>query len=110
MWNPLSTRKESKECRTLRDILENGQLEGASEVSSLSGGQQKHLAGCSECQASRDDILMTRTMLGAMPQARGSFRRLVLCAASNRLRFAAKESELRQSLEAWALCRASPRG
>jgi len=56
MWNPLSTRKKSKDCRSLRDILENAQLEGTSlegtslegtsEVSALSGAQQKHLAAC----------------------------------------------------------------
>ena len=100
MWNPLNTRKKSKECRSLRDILENAQREGASEVSSLSGAQQKHLAACSECQQAADDILMTRAMLRAMPRhAEVSvpwFAPRVMAA------IAAKESELRQSLEAWA--------
>jgi len=82
MWNPLSTKKKSEDCRSLRDILENAQLEGASEVSSLSGAQQKHLAACSECQQAADDILMTRTMLRANAQALGSVRALV-CAASD---------------------------
>ena len=100
MWNPLSTRKKSEDCRNLRDILENGQLEGASEVSSLSGAQQKHLAACSECQQAADDILMTRTVLRAMPRhaevSAPWFAPRVMAA------IAAKESELRQSLEAWA--------
>src|SRR5258707_13252769 len=73
MWNPLSTRKKSKDCRSLRDILEGAQLEGASlegtsEVSALSGAQQKHLAACPECQRIVDDILMTRAILRDMPR------------------------------------------
>ncbi len=100
MWNPLSTREKSKDCTSLRDILENAQHEGASEVSSLSGVQQKHLAACSECQQAADDILMARTMLRAMPRhaevSAPWFAPRVMAA------IAAKESELRQSLEAWA--------
>ena len=100
MWNPLSTKKKSEECRSLRDILENTQIERASEVSSLSGAQQKHLAACSECQQAADDILMTRTVLRTMPRhsevSAPWFAPRVMAA------IAAKESELRQSLEAWA--------
>jgi len=105
MWNPLSTRKKSKDCRSLRDILEGAQLEGASlegtsEVSALSGAQQKHLAACPECQQVADDILMARTVLRAMPRhsevSAPWFAPRVMAA------IAAKESELRQSLEAWA--------
>ena len=100
MWNPLNTRKKSKDCTSLRDILENAQIEGASEVSSLSGAQQKHLAACSECQQAADDILMARTVLRAMPRhsevSAPWFAPRVMAA------IAAKESELRQSLEAWA--------
>jgi len=100
MWNPLSTKKKSEECRSLRDILENTQIERASEVSSLSGAQQKHLAACSECQQAADDILMTRAILRDMPRhsevSAPWFAPRVMAA------IAAKESELRQSLEAWA--------
>jgi hypothetical protein len=100
MWNLLSTRKKSKDCRSLRDILENAQLESASEVSELSAPQQKHLAACSECQQICDDILIARTMLRDLPrQSEVSapwFAPRVMAAIS------AKESELRQSLEAWA--------
>ena len=95
MWNPLSTRKKSKDCRSLRDLLE-----GTSEVSALSAAQQKHLAACSGCQEVADDILMTRTILRDLPrQSEVSapwFAPRVMAA------IAAKESELRQSLEAWA--------
>jgi len=104
MWNPLSTKKKSKECRTLRDILENAQREGASEISALSGVQQKHLAACSECQQVVDDILMTRAILSDMPRhaevSAPWFAPRVMAA------IAAKESELRQSLEAWGRCAA----
>src|SRR5229473_666021 len=95
MWNVLNTRKKSKECRSLRDVLE-----GAPEVSALSAAQQKHLAACSGCQEVADDILMTRTILRDLPrQSEVSapwFAPRVMAA------MAAKESELRQSLEAWA--------
>src|SRR6266403_942104 len=100
MWNPLSTKKKSEECRSLRDILENTQIERASEVSSLSGAQQKHLAACSECQQAADDILMTRAILGDMP--RHSEVSVPWFAPRVMAAIAAKESELRQSLEAWA--------
>ncbi len=100
MWNPLNTRKKSKDCTSLRDILENAQIEGASEVSSLSGAQQKHLAACSECQQAADDILMARTVLRAMP--RHSEVSVPWFAPRVMAAIAAKESELRQSLEAWA--------
>ena len=95
MWNVLSTRNKSKECRSIRDILE-----GASEVSALSTAQQKHLAACSECQRFADDILMTRAVLKDMPRhaevSAPWFAPRVMAV------IAAKESELRQSLEAWA--------
>src|SRR5258708_7390991 len=100
MWNPLSTKKKSEECRSLRDILENAQIEGASEVSSLSGAQQKHLAACSECQQAADDILMARTVLRAMP--RHSEVSVPWVAPRVMAAIAAKESGLRQSLGPWA--------
>jgi hypothetical protein len=95
MWNVLSATKKSKECRSLRDILE-----GTSEVSSLSAAQQKHLAACPQCQRFADDILMTRALLIGLPRraevSAPWFAPRVMAA------IAAKESELRQSLEAWA--------
>jgi hypothetical protein len=95
MWNPLSTRKKEKECRSLRDILES-----SLETSALSAAQQKHLVACPECQEVADDILMTRSILGDMPRhaevSAPWFAPRVMAA------IAAKESELRQSLEAWA--------
>jgi hypothetical protein len=95
MWNVLSTTKRSRECRSLRDTLES-----AAGISELSPAQQKHLAACPECQEVADDILMTRAILGDMPRhaetAAPWFAPRVMAA------IAAKESELRQSLDAWA--------
>src|SRR5260370_18045145 len=95
MWNPLNTRTKAKDCSSLRDILEN-----ASEISALSAAQQKHLAACPECQQVADDILMARTMLSDIPRhsevSAPWFAPRVMAA------IAVKESELRQSLEAWA--------
>lgn len=97
MWNVLSTRKKSSECRNLQDSLE---LEGAANVSALSAAQQKHLAACPQCQAVADDILVARALLSDMPRRAGLaapwFAPRVMAA------IAAKESELRQSLDAWA--------
>jgi predicted anti-sigma-YlaC factor YlaD len=100
MWNPLNTKMKAKDCSSLRDILENARLEGAPEVSALSSAQQKHLAACPDCQEVVDDILMTRTMLSYIPRhsevSAPWFAPRVMAA------IAVKESELRQSLEAWA--------
>jgi predicted anti-sigma-YlaC factor YlaD len=108
MWNPLNTKDKASDCRRIRDVLERASessataddLVGASEASTLSVTQQEHLAACSECRQAAEDILATRTMLSDMPRhAEGSapwFAPRVMAA------IAVKESELRQSLEAWA--------
>jgi hypothetical protein len=95
MWNPLNTKMKAKDCSSLRDILENG-----SEISPPPAAQQKHLAACSQCQEVADDILMTRSILRDLPRhaevSAPWFAPRVMGA------IAAKEAELRQSLEAWA--------
>ena len=108
MWNPLNTKMKAKDCSSLRDILERASessataddLVDASEVSALSGTQQEHLAACPECQQVAEDILATRTILKDMPRhaevSAPWFAPRVMAA------IAVKESELRQSLEAWA--------
>jgi predicted anti-sigma-YlaC factor YlaD len=67
-------------------------------VTALSSVQQKHLAACPACQAASADISMTRIVLrdvrAALPEP--WFAPRVMAA------IAARESELRQSLEAWA--------
>ena len=95
MWDLLRIRKKLDECGRLRDALES-----AAETPALSRAQQEHLAACPQCQAVADDIVMSRALLRDVP-ARAAlpgpwFAPRVMAA------IAARESELRQSLEAWA--------
>src|SRR6266404_4832815 len=93
MWNLLRVRKNHGECSRLRDALEN-----VADVTALSSVQQKHLAACPACQAASADISMTRIVLrdvrAALPEP--WFAPRVMAA------IAARESGLRESLEAWA--------
>ena len=93
MWNLLRVRKNHGECSRLRDALEN-----VADVTALSSVQQKHLAACLACQAASADISMTRIVLrdvrAALPEP--WFAPRVMAA------IAARESGLRESLEAWA--------
>jgi hypothetical protein len=74
-------------------------LEDSTAARVLSAEQQKHLTACPECQAIADDMLMSRAILKDVPAAAAPgpwFAPRVMAA------IAARESELRQSLEAWA--------
>jgi hypothetical protein len=75
-------------------------FEDATAARVLSAEQQEHLAACTECQAFADDMLMSRTILRDVPVPAAApgpwFAPRVMAA------IAARESELRQSLEAWA--------
>ncbi len=95
MWNLLKMRKNQGECSRLRDALEN-----VVDVAALSSAQQEHLAACPACQEASSDISTSRIVLRNVP-ARAPvpgpwFAPRVMAA------IAARESELRQSLEAWA--------
>ena len=93
MWS-LTRLRQHNACRRFRDLLED-----APAAKAVSAEQQKHLAGCTECQAFADDILMSRALLKDVPAAEAPgpwFAPRVMAA------IAARESELRQSLEAWA--------
>src|SRR5712692_1540303 len=95
MWNLLRMRKNQGECSRLRDALEN-----VVDVAALSSAQQEHLAACPACQEASSDISTSRIVLRDVP-ARAPvpgpwFAPRVMAA------IAARESELRQSLEAWA--------
>jgi hypothetical protein len=94
MWN-LAKMRQSEACRRFRDALED--VSGASE---LSAPQQAHLAACAECHATAEETFMSRELLGeiASPVATAGpwFAPRVMAA------IAARESELLQSLEAWA--------
>jgi hypothetical protein len=94
MWNLLKT-KNRRECSILRDALEN-----AMDVSALSAPHRAHLTGCVDCQTAARDLFSTRKALqNARPRAVQPgpwFAPRVMAA------IAARESELRQSFEAWA--------
>jgi len=105
MWNPLSTRKKSKDCRSLRDTLENAQREALRKYRHCRVRNKNILAACSECQQVADDILMTRTMLRAVPRhsevSAPWFAPRVMAA------IAAKESSCANRWRLGPLCRAS---
>jgi hypothetical protein len=95
MWNLLRMRKNQDECSRLRDALEN-----VTDLAALSSTQQEHLAACPACQEASSDISTSRIVLRDVPARAASpgpwFASRVMAA------IAAKESELRQSLDAWA--------
>jgi hypothetical protein len=94
MWNLLRMR-HSETCRRLRDVLED-----ATETAALAPSEQEHLAACPDCQVVADEVFMSRSLLQEMPSVAATpapwFAPRVMAA------IAAGESELRQSLEAWA--------
>lgn len=95
MWNLLKARMNERKCNTVRDALEN-----TAEAAVLSAAQRAHLAACAECQTAAEDILATRNILAELPARAAEpgpwFAPRVMAA------IAARESELRQTLEAWA--------
>jgi hypothetical protein len=88
-------KRDRSTCKSLRNSLED-----ASGADALSPVQQKHLAVCLDCQAAADELLMSRILLKKIPSVAATpapwFAPRVMAA------IAARESELRRSLEAWA--------
>src|SRR5437763_12776171 len=103
MWSKL--KKEIAVCGDLRDALESTAF--GREVSpenpeapTLSPELQEHLASCPDCQAAADARLMTRSLLRKLPRAAAPdawFAPRVMAA------IAAREAQLRQSIETWAV-------
>ena len=95
MWNLLRMRKNQDECSRLRD-----ELEIVADVAALSSAHQAHLTACTECRQASSDISTSRIVLRDMSAIAASpgpwFAPRVMAA------IAARESELRQSLDAWA--------
>ena len=95
MWNLLNLKQAHQECEEFRDALE-----GAADVTVLPVALQKHLDACMKCRVAEDAIFATRAILRDLPSRAEPpapwFTPRVMAA------IAAKESELRQSLEAWA--------
>jgi len=88
-------KRDRATCQRLRDSLED-----TSGADALSPVQQKHLVACPDCQAAADELLMSRILLKKIPSVTTApapwFAPRVMAV------IAARESELRQSLEAWA--------
>jgi hypothetical protein len=94
MWS-LKRLRQHEACSSLRDLLED-----ATGPAILSAEQKDHLAACPECKVVADDMSMSRAIFRDVPASAALpgpwFAPRVMAA------IAARESELRQSLEAWA--------
>lgn len=96
MFNLLGMKKNRKECSHVLDALENS----AEGVTALSASQRQHLAACADCQDAADAFSVSRSILQELPAREAApgpwFAPRVMAA------IAAREAELRQSLDAWA--------
>ncbi|MCU1241624.1 MAG: hypothetical protein JWO71_2350 [Candidatus Acidoferrum typicum] len=94
MWT-LKKLRQQDDCRSLRDLLED-----FTGPAVLSAEQKDHLAACPECKSVADDMSMSRAIFRDVPASATLpgpwFAPRVMAA------IAARESELRQSFEAWA--------
>ena len=95
MFNLLNLKKNREQCKRLRDSLED-----AAEGAALSAAQREHLAACADCQEAADAISVSRSFLREVPSRAAEpgpwFAPRVMAA------IAAREVELRQTLDAWA--------
>jgi predicted anti-sigma-YlaC factor YlaD len=91
MWSLL--KKNRNECSRVRESLEN-------DANMAAPALQEHLQACSDCQAAVDELLMSRELLRALPPQAAApepwFAPRVMAA------IAARETELRRSLETWS--------
>ena len=94
MWS-FKRLKQQDACKRLRDVLED-----ATGAAVLSVEHKEHLAACLECKAVADDMSVTRALFRDVPASAPLsgpwFAPRVMAA------IAARESEVRQSFEAWA--------
>ena len=91
--------KERAECSGVREALENAPQD-TSGLPVLSPEQQQHLASCPDCQATADERLMSRFLFRSLRPASPPdawFPTRVMAA------IAAREADLRRSLEMWAV-------
>ena len=92
MWNPLKRNRE--DCGRFLDALEE-----RADVAALEPALQAHAQTCEDCRTAAEDLLAARELLSALPSqakaARPWFAPRVMAA------IAARESELKTSLEAW---------
>jgi hypothetical protein len=94
MWNLL--RKKQGDCSSLRNLLET-----KGDIASLTPELQTHLKACADCQSDVDEFQTSRTLLRDLPSigtpASPWFVSRVMAA------IAARESELRRSVETWTV-------
>jgi hypothetical protein len=96
MLNLLGMKKNRKECSRLRAALEDV----AHDTTALTAAQHEHLANCADCQEAAEVFTMSRDILQELPSRAAKpgrwFAPRVIAA------IAAREADLRQSLDAWA--------
>jgi hypothetical protein len=94
MWGLL--KRNRKECSEFLEVLE-----GASSVDAIPPKFAAHIASCAGCRAASEDLTASRSLLVALPRSAETagpwFAPRVMAA------IAARESELRQSVEAWTV-------
>src|SRR3984893_12914750 len=95
MFNLLGIKENHEECRRLRDVLED-----AAEGAPLSASDREHLAACADCQEAAGTISMSRSVLREGPSRAAEPGHCV--APRGMAAIAAREAELRQTLDAWA--------
>jgi hypothetical protein len=93
MWN--FVKKKDDDCSRFRDSLEEVASGGASRE------MLEHSAACEDCAAAAEEMLESRELLRALP--RESSKTLPWFAPRVMAVIAAREAELRQSLDAWSV-------
>jgi hypothetical protein len=94
MWSPF--KRSGQECSRFRESLERN-----ADVAALSPALREHAAACKDCQAAAEDAFMSGALLKALPSQaetpRPWFAPRVMAA------IAAREVELRRSMETWTV-------
>jgi hypothetical protein len=93
MWNPLKA--TGSECDLLRESLEKLAAEEGPRMA-----LREHVSACRDCRAALDELVTSRELLSALPRQASVgpwFAPRVMAA------IAARESELRRSIDAWII-------
>jgi hypothetical protein len=93
MWNLL--KKKSSECERFRE-----ELEDVGSWEALPIAQREHVNACPDCEAAADELATSREMLSVLPRQAAAgpwFAPRVMAA------IAAREVELRRSIDAWTI-------
>lgn len=93
MWNPL--KRNDADCDRLRELLEE-----MSDGGPLPEELRRHASECQDCENAVDELIASRALLSALPrqvEAGPWFVPRVMAA------IAARESELRRSVDAWVI-------